>query len=312
MISVSRVLYDILDNLSEGIILLNTDLNILFWNSHMECLTDIKERKVINHCIYDVIPNLNKDYIKNAMNCVINDGRKMFYSAAMHKDLLINNKKLNLKINRVQKDHVSYVLIEFIDVTNQFFRIEQLKKYLNELYMLNNELKAKEKTIKKLAYYDGLTGLANRILFNKIAEKFCFNAKESNSHLGLMFIDVDDFKKTNDTYGHKKGDEVLIYVGKILKETVRRGDIVFRFGGDEFLVLLPFINSNICEEIASEITHRNKVLACDNQEIKITLSIGISILPNNGNDIDELVLKADGAMYKVKNQGGNGYHLFSE
>lgn len=126
MISVDRILYDILDNINEGIIILDEDLKILFWNNHMECLTHISEEKVKNSCIYDVIPSLNKGYFKDTINRIINDGRKMFFSAAMHKDLLSNNKNLNLKISRIEKDNLSFILIEFIDV-DKF-------KHINDTY----------------------------------------------------------------------------------------------------------------------------------------------------------------------------------
>ncbi|WP_343827746.1 diguanylate cyclase domain-containing protein [Clostridium subterminale] len=306
-----RILYNILDSIDEGIIILDEDLKVLFWNSYMECLTHISEDKVINSCIYDIIPSLNKGYFKDTMKCIVNDGRKIFFSAAMHKDLLSNNKNLNLKISRIEKDNLNFILIEFIDVTNQFLRIDQLKKYVNELYILNKELKEKEKTINKLAYYDGLTGVANRTLFYKMADEFYNNAKRNNSLLGLMFIDVDKFKYINDTYGHKKGDEVLIHVAKILKESTRNGDIIARFGGDEFLILLHSIKSyHDCEAVASRINNSTEILYCKEEQIKISLSIGISILPDEANDIDELILEADRAMYKAKKLGGDGYYFF--
>lgn len=308
----NKIIYDILDNVNEGIIILDEDLKILYWNSNMECLTHISEKNAVNNSIYDAVPGLNKDYFHKAIKNALNDGRKMFFSAAMHKNLLSNNINLNLKISRIKQDNSNFILVEFIDMTNQFLRIKQLKQYVNKLYVLNKELKEKEKIINKLAFYDGLTGLANRRLFYKIAEKFCINAKRNNDYLGLMFIDTDKFKSINDTYGHKKGDDVLIHVARILEDSIRKGDIPARFGGDEFLVLLPFVNScQDCMDVASRIINATKNLCLEKEQVDLSLSIGISIMPNDGDNIDQLILKADKAMYEVKHQGGNGYRSFS-
>lgn len=307
MISVNRILCDILDNINEGIVILNENQEIVFWNKYIEDLTYIKEEQVLNISIYEAIPSLKKNYFIEVLDSIWQEGRKMFFSAALHKDLLDFNKNINLRISKVEKDNLSYILIEFINVTNDFLRIEQLKKYLKNLFVLNKELKQKEKTIKRLAYYDGLTGLPNRILFFKIADRLFENAKKTNCLLGLMFIDIDKFKLINDNHGHKVGDEILVQVAEILKESIRNEDIAARFGGDEFLILFPYIKSyDTCVDIATKLNERVKKMNYTILDTQISLSIGISLLSNN-DSIDELIINADTAMYNAKHEGGGRY-----
>lgn len=300
-----KILRDTLDCINEGAIVLNEKSEILYWNNYMEYLTDIKLENVLKSDIYSVLPGLNKKYFKDLIENVMQNECKMFLSAAMHKGLISSDKKLNLKISKLKSDDRKVILIEFIDVTNQFLHIEQLRKYVHDLYKLNKELKEKEKIIKNLAYYDKLTGVANRTLFYKYAEKFLDSAKRNNSLLGLMFIDVNKFKYINDTYGHEIGDKVLIKVADILTKATRKNDVVARYGGDEFLILLPDIKSldNYKPIVSRIINNKNKTINNEKQ-INISLSIGVSFYPKNGDTINELIVKADKAMYVAKNKDG--------
>lgn len=300
-----KILRDTLDCIDEGTIVLNEKYEILYWNNYMEYLTGIKLENVLQRNIYSVLPGLNKKYFKDLIQNIMQNECKMFLSAAMHKDLLSIDKKLNLKISKLRSNDRNVILLEFIDVTNQFLHIEQLRKYVHDLYLLNKELKEKEKIIKNLAYYDKLTGVANRTLFYKYAEKFLDGAKRNNKLLGLMFIDVNKFKNINDTYGHEVGDRVLVRVADILTKATRKNDVVARYGGDEFLILLPDIKSfNNYKSIVSRIINNKNKIINDEKQINISLSIGVSFYPKNGDSIDELIVKADKAMYVAKNKDG--------
>lgn len=302
----SKVIFDILNYVNEGIIILNDKFDILFWNKYMEDLVGIKKYQVMDTSIFETIPGLDKDYYRNVFNTAIEKDYKYFFSSEIHKDIISNDLKLNIRINKFDDFGSSCLMIEFIDVTNQFIRINQLKEYANKLYSLNRELHEKEKQIEKLAYYDQLTNLANRTLFYRIAEKLLENAKRKNSMLGIMFIDVDRFKSINDEYGHRVGDKVLIEVSNILAKSTRETDTVARHGGDEFLILLPNLdNYSNYKAIAKRIANENNKIKIDDIEIMISLSIGVSFYPQDGNTIDELISKADKAMYRVKNIGGN-------
>lgn len=302
-----KTLFHILNYVNEGIIITNDKLDILFWNEHMERITDIKQEHALDNNLYNTIPSMDRNYFKEAIKSVIEKDYKYFFSSSMHKGLISANGEFNLKVSGFKKDGCKYLIFECIDVTSQITRINQLKEYANELYFLNKELKKKEKEIEKLAYYDRLTGVANRTLFYNMAEKFLDSAKRNNEKLGLMFIDIDRFKDINDMYGHKIGDKVLVEVANLLTKNTRKNDIVSRHGGDEFLILLPDIKSYANYKIiASRIANVNKrVKVHDKLEIKIPLSIGVSFYPRDGDSIDELISKADKAMYCVKNRGGD-------
>lgn len=307
MIYMNKNLFNILNFINEGVAITDEDLNIVFWNDSMGRLINIKGEEVLGAEIYDVIPNLRKNYFKESIESVLEKDYKFFYSAAMHKNLISEDTQVNLRLSRFENKDSRYLLIECIDVKNQIIRVNQLKKYNKELSELNQKLKEKEKEIHNLAYYDSLTGLANRTFFYNMAEKFLEDARRSSKKLGLMFIDVDKFKSINDTYGHKIGDKVLKEVAKILTKSTRKNDIISRHGGDEFLILLPNIKQyNNYKTIASRIANANKEIGIDNKiKIKIPLSIGVSFYPKDGDSIDQLISKADKAMYCAKNSGGD-------
>lgn len=300
----NKVFYTILDNINEGIVVLGEKMEIVFWNNSMEEITGITLEKVLKKNVYDILPQINTNYFTNAMDNVINQGCKMFFSAAMHKELINSEGNFNLKVSRFKNGNSKFLLLEFIDVTNQFIQISRLKATITALYKANRQLKEQERIIRTMAYYDNLTKVANRALFYELSEKFLNNAKRDKEILGIVFIDIDKFKSINDNYGHKVGDEVLIKVAEILKDATRKSDIVARSGGDEFLMLLPHIKdySNY-EKIVSRIMDNDKkIIICNGEEINISLSMGVSFYPDNGDTIDKLIAEADKAMYIEKNK----------
>ena len=170
--------------------------------------------------------------------------------------------------------------------------------------------------ILQLAYNDTLTGLPNRKLMFDRLEQAIISAKRRQQQLALLFLDLDLFKEVNDTFGHKVGDELLVEVAKGLKEVVQRGnDTVARIGGDEFLILLTDISDNdnvkiLIEKIFEKFS-KPLWLEQFSVEIKVNISIGVSIFPDHGEDADTLISKADAAMYDVKKKHGkNDAHFF--
>ncbi|MEJ2508523.1 MAG: EAL domain-containing protein [Gammaproteobacteria bacterium] len=178
---------------------------------------------------------------------------------------------------------------------------------------ITEQMQTQEK-LQYLAHHDALTGLPNRMLFLDRVEQALARAHWHERLVALMFLDLDRFKTINDSLGHDFGDRLLALIGERLHQSVRDGDTVARFGGDEFVVLLDDIASET--DIAQLAERVLELLAppfnIDGRELYMTASIGISFYPNDGADSKTLMRHADIAMYRAKDLGRNTFKFFSD
>ncbi len=176
------------------------------------------------------------------------------------------------------------------------------------------ERKTAEETISHLAYYDGLTDLPNRALFIDRVNVALTRARRTGQMAAVMFLDLDRFKLINDTVGHGLGDEVLRSVAHRLTGLVREGDTVARASGDEFTLLLPDIEQpEDVFEVAERIVEAfRRPWLVDGREFHVTGSLGIAMYPDDGDDPESLLRKADTAMYQAKDEGRDTYRLHTE
>lgn len=173
--------------------------------------------------------------------------------------------------------------------------------------------KQAEREITFKAFHDELTRLPNRTLFLDRLEIAIANARRSQSMLAVLFLDLDGMKNINDTFGHAIGDRVLESISGRLVNAVRAGDTVARVGGDEFLVLLSISSAADAQSVASKILSRiSEPLIIERDELYLTTSIGVALYPDDGEDPSSLIRYADGAMYRVKEAGGNEIQVSSQ
>ncbi|HZG82287.1 MAG TPA: EAL domain-containing protein [Brevibacillus sp.] len=174
------------------------------------------------------------------------------------------------------------------------------------------ERKHSEETIHHLAYHDALTDLPNRRMYIQHLGREIVSAKRFQSNLAVLFLDLDRFKDVNDSFGHDVGDLLLIETARRLKTCVRQGDIVARLGGDEFTILVSQLSGRKhAEEIANHIIQElEKPFVWNGHEFNISCSIGISLFPDDGEQAEDLLKRADTALYTVKSRGRNGYDFF--
>ena len=219
----------------------------------------------------------------------------------------------------VTKNDRSYEIVSstISDIDNNRYTFKVFKDATKE--KRQKELLSHERTrFQAMSESDLLTGLHNRKTFTQKLASALYEADRTFSKVAILFIDIDNFKQINDTYGHSAGDFVLKIISKRLQRQLRQSDLLCRFAGDEFIAALRHmqdesiakqISQKIIEDLCAPILLQN---ANTNHTIHITVSIGISIYPDDGAEANELLKKADQAMYAVKSNAKNGYKFYKE
>ncbi len=189
-------------------------------------------------------------------------------------------------------------------------------KVLNYVALFSDITKIKNSTAKidYLAHHDPLTNLPNRLLLNARLNKSIEKCNDLSQRLAIFFIDIDNFKIINDSYGHSIGDKIINLVAQRLQKNVRKNDTISRIGGDEFIIVIEDIleKKNI-EKIAKKILNDFiEPIKLEEYLFDTTISMGISIFPNNGLNGEDLIKHADTAMYSAKNAGRNQYQFYKD
>lgn len=214
---------------------------------------------------------------------------------------------------------VDSIMVFIIATPIFFFLIKKMDEYAKQLETqlienskITKELKLKNKQLNHQAYHDYLTGLPNRFMLFEDLRKFIDHSTNKSGKIAVMFIDLDRFKTVNDMMGHISGDFLIREVAKRLRKAVPEKDMVYRHGGDEFIILVEDTNEEEYNEIASRILDTFSLpFLINGEDIFTTASIGISIYPFHGDNAEILIKNADAAMYTAKEHGKNNYQFYN-
>jgi len=197
--------------------------------------------------------------------------------------------------------------------TEKIRKGREIETLIGTLKEKNEELESKNRLLAAQAAFDGLTELHNHRFFQEALATEVSRSMRHGHSFSLVFMDIDAFKKYNDTHGHLKGDVLLRTMGEILKGILRKGDTPARYGGDEFVVLLPETGKEAGQVVAEKIRNAVESHPFEGREVlaggKATVSVGLASFPADGGDSASLLKKADKALYESKARGGNAVSL---
>jgi len=249
-------------------------------------------------------------YVKiyKPLKIIIGSGVYLDY---LDKKLLKKQKQYKEMLNRIIKNIAVGTLIILIFMLTVIYYFASILRNLFNTY--NEEIQKEKEILFKKANFDLLTGLYNREYFMYQLKKLLHITQRENKKLAVVFIDLDRFKEINDTLGHQSGDKVLKIIAKRLKKSIRKSDIVSRFGGDEFVILFYDVNSfeiiNILEKILNKI---KKPVILNDVKYYLSASLGVTIAPNDGTEAETLIKNADTAMYKAKSAGKDRFEFYTK
>jgi len=225
---------------------------------------------------------------------------------------LLNYKTTNgnfLEISNIHTQVLNDCSEDHIDLPEMKDKFKTIQKHMiDEVEKANKiitDLSSQVRRLEQKSNIDSLTKVFNRRALNTYLHKIC-NEATSEYHIHMLMLDLDDFKLINDTYGHVAGDKILIFISNILKQTLREGDKIFRYGGEEFIIILNRTDDIFCAKIANRILEliRANNLIYKGETLHVTASVGTTLFID-GDTPDSFIARADKALYKAKENGKN-------
>jgi diguanylate cyclase (GGDEF)-like protein/PAS domain S-box-containing protein len=298
-----------LDTLNEGVLLIDKKGRILFANEVFADAIGVEELQIIGKKVMNLDWKNNHaelPWVKTLKSGISAVGEKIKLALPDGSDIqFIVNSTPVLNDGGKQQG----VMVTFDDVTELEARNNELRNMVSKLKVSSEHINRQNEELRILATRDPLTNCLNRrTLFDQFEEK-CLDAIKNNTEFSCLMLDIDRFKRVNDTYGHAAGDEVLKGVSTAVKVVLRSDDEVFRYGGEEFCVLLPGADmktvSRLAERVRENIEAQVFDDAAEGQIIRVTASVGLSSIKFGAENLQTLIETADAALYESKRNGRN-------
>lgn len=271
---------------------------------------NLSEYEYIKHFIASFLKTIcefNDDNYHNLIIKAINTG---FYLCSNHFDISILYKHLNIvntSIIKLLKQNLNHEVFELV---GSLVKFSNFVLGVSSLSYYEKLLVDETRKIHKMAVIDPLSRLYNRLKFEEIKAMEFSRVRRYKMPLSICIIDIDNFKKINDTYGHFEGDKVIKTIGELLSKIIRRSDIAIRWGGEEFLIL--FTHTHLDEGFLACEKIRKTIESMEVDGIRFTVSLGLSEVSENDHTLEDAINRADKALYMAKTKGKNRTEIYKE
>lgn len=291
-----QIFEGIVETIREPLLVLDRDLRIVTASRSFYEFFKVKPEETVGQFIYDLgDKQWDISKLRELLETILPQQTAFDNYEVEHDFVTIGRRTLLLNARQIEREvgKEKIILLAIEDITER-------KKY--------------EEKIQQMAFHDSLTGLPNRKLFSDRLGIVLAQAKRNKKKVGIVMLDLDNFKDVNDTLGHDVGDTLLKAVAERLSVILRKSDTVARFGGDEFVLIFPDMEAieEAIQVVQKIIDRFNKPFLIDTHQLVVTTSIGIAVYPNDGMDEEILMKNADIAMYQAKQAGRARYQLYKE
>jgi diguanylate cyclase (GGDEF)-like protein/PAS domain S-box-containing protein len=312
-------LHVVLNSIGEPVFVKDAECRFVVINDAFCSIFGLTRSEIIGTTLAEKLPPSEVEHYFSIDRQVLSDGNEIICEVSLSP--IGMQAKINLtRRNRFVDAKGNYFIVGIIHDITERKQLEREKNDANEenekkaaeLVITNKELVAYRSKLERIAHYDVLTNLPNRVLLADRLSQAMIQSQRRNRLLAIAFIDLDGFKVVNDTHGHNVGDQLIAALSKRMNEALREGDTLARIGGDEFIAVMVDLNrvedcqpllERLLEAAADFVTLGDTVL-------NISASIGVTFYPQDGAGAEQLMRHADQAMYVAKKAGKNRYHLF--
>ncbi|MDP3847022.1 MAG: GGDEF domain-containing protein [Pseudomonas sp.] len=302
----------VVQGIDVGVVLLDRQYCVQVWNTFMENRSGRQPDEVYKQSIFSIFPELEEDWFRHKVESVVTLGTPTF-TIWEQRPYLVRFKNYQPITGQQEFMYQNTTILPLISANSSIEHVCLIIYDVTDVAANKLQLQGANLQLKQLARTDRLTGLNNRGYWEECLTHEYARHRRYQSNAALVMFDIDHFKKVNDTYGHPAGDKVIQAVAEVVREQVRDTDYAGRYGGEEFVILLPDIDSAGARIFAERLRQRIEALVVshEDQRISFTVSLGVADLSLPMDEHKQLIERADQALYASKKSGRNQTNVYS-